>query len=150
MIFASCFRLRFRGLYFSVLEIFLFQLYCFINYYFRALSFLFLIHRWMEIYMNLESSLKKLKLKPFWLFFIRSFNPAPITRTNSVSAVERLGRGVGLTFSNNGQIQSPLMRCVNAQVRSVTHLRRDPPRRSKTHLIDRESLQILPTLVAWG
>ena len=27
--------------------------------------------------MNLESSLKKLKLKPFWLFFIRSFNPAP-------------------------------------------------------------------------
>ena len=29
----------------SVLEIFLFQLYRFINYYFRALSFLLLIHR---------------------------------------------------------------------------------------------------------
>ena len=77
MIFGLCFRLRFRDLYFSVLEIFLFQLYCFINYYFRALSFLFLIHRWIKIYMNLESSLKKLKLKSFWFFFIRSFNPAP-------------------------------------------------------------------------
>ena len=76
-IFGLCFPLRFRGLYFSVLEIFLFQLYCIINYYFRTLSFLFLIHRWIKIYMNLESSLKKLKLKPFWLFFIRSFNPAP-------------------------------------------------------------------------
>ena len=27
--------------------------------------------------MNLESFLKKLRLKPFWLFLIRSFNPAP-------------------------------------------------------------------------
>ena len=30
--------------------------------------------------MTLGSSLKKLKLKPFWLFFIRSFNPAPTKR----------------------------------------------------------------------
>ena len=31
--------------------------------------------------MNLESSLKQLKLKPFWLFFIRSFHPAPYYHT---------------------------------------------------------------------
>ena len=45
MILGLFFRSRFRGLYFSVQEIFLFQLYHFINYYFRALSFRFLIHR---------------------------------------------------------------------------------------------------------
>ena len=34
--------------------------------------------------MNFESSLKKLKLKPFWLFFIRSFNPPSITYISAI------------------------------------------------------------------
>ena len=61
--------------------------------------------------MNLESSLKKLNVKPFWLFFIRSFNPAPTLNTTRTFRSRDLERWDfenavgGVSFDNLGNVE---------------------------------------------
>ena len=69
---------------------------------------------------------------------------------NPWSALGRLGRGVGLTISNNGRNSISANETGNRVSKFSAADTTRPPRRSKTHSIERKSIPVLPTVMARG